>query len=1131
MIVTFYSYKGGTGRTMALANIAVLLARAGNKVLAIDFDLEAPGLWRFFEDFDPGLSRRRGLLDMLMAQTRNTSGQSVDWRDYIVPVNVEGGSFSLMTSGRFDIGYAARVLGFNWQKFFRFNDGGSFIEQLRSEWAKEYDFTLIDSRTGITDTGGVCTIALPDLIVPVFVANNQNIEGVLEVLRRAQVGRQSLAYDRSPALILPVLSRFDTRTEYESADEWLNLLAEKLGEFYKDWLPVSIPVRRVLERTKLPYVAYFSFGEKLAVMRQGISDPESLGYALNSITRLIDSHLTAAAAVTDGATPTTPARPVPQIIGGVPPQNPNFVGRQEILQEIRRSLHKRDSVAVLHTLQGISGVGKSQLVAEYARRFQADYDLIWWIPSYNDPALRRSLVALARRLGLPESADMTNTVETVVEALRVGQPTPNWLLIYDGAAEPGELRAYLPDGPGHVLITSRSQSWVAESAAIQVGVFSPAESVTFLRRRWAGITKEDAQAIADELGHLPLALEQAVAVHMETGMPQAEYLRLLRENPGQILAEGETSTSSVARTWQLAFEQLRSHSPNAVLLLELCSFLGSDLIAVPMLARGRGAPVPSQLADTLRDDIKMRQAIRDLGRYGLAQIDVSNDSIRIHRLVRALVRERLAGDRHAEAVRNAHELLALANPGAPDNDLTWSQHAQITPHVIPSGVILSDDPHVRRIVLDQIRYLFVVGDYAQSELLAARAVTTWVDSLEPDDEMTLVACFHLGNALRALGEDERARDINRETFRRMQLVLGPDHEYTLRMANSLGADLRLVGDFRQALEIDEQNLGRYRGALGDDDPAVLRSANNLAVDYRLLGDYEKAQAIDEDTLRRREVILGDYNPEVLSSVSSISRDFYGLGEYEIALKIVKDGLLKYESLMPSHTFVAIAKQNVAILMRKTGRYSEALELAEENLEFSRSRLGPRHVICLSAMMTLGNTLRAYGDVARARTTAEEALDLYRAQFSGEHPFTLACANNLAIVYRVLGRMSDARALDTTTLDTLVRTLGEDHRYTVCSFANMVNNLALAGEYAEARDMSTEALERSRRVRSADHPDTLACAANLALDLDATGAEAASAELRENTLEQLRRRLGAEHPVTVSVERGRRMEFDIEPPPT
>ena len=305
MIVTFYSYKGGTGRTMALANVAILLAREGKRVLAVDFDLEAPGIWRFFEDLEPDLHRRNGLLDML---TAHSAGQTVDWREYVSIVEFGAGVISVMTSGLLDADYPARVLDFNWRDFFTQSDGGAFMEKLRAEWSREFDFVLIDSRTGITDTGGVCTIALPDLIAPVFVPNHQSVEGILDVLRRAQEGRKNLAYDRPPALVLPVLSRFDSRTEYESANEWLDLLAEKLGHLYADWLPKNIGPRKILERSKLPYVAYFSFGEKLPALQDSLSDPESLGYALSIIARLIGSHLADAEAVASGSITSMPLR-------------------------------------------------------------------------------------------------------------------------------------------------------------------------------------------------------------------------------------------------------------------------------------------------------------------------------------------------------------------------------------------------------------------------------------------------------------------------------------------------------------------------------------------------------------------------------------------------------------------------------------------------------------------------------------------------------------------------------------------------------------------------------------------------------------------------------------------------------
>jgi len=303
VIVTFYSYKGGTGRTMAAANIACLLARAGRRVLLVDFDLEAPGVWRYFEEFQRGLDRRPGLIELLAEQAAPSMGydgypsyqsyrrESPDWRRYLTPVRIGTATVTLLTSGEQTDAYPARVLGFDWADFFAIQEGGAFFERLREEWNREFDFVLIDSRTGITDTGGICTIALPDLIVPVFTANWQNLEGIADMLGRAQRGRQELGYDRPPALVLPVLSRFESRTELESANEWLSRAASMLGECYADWLPKDIDPRLVLERTKLPHVAYFGFGERLAVQLQGTSDPESLGYAYNTVARLIDSRL------------------------------------------------------------------------------------------------------------------------------------------------------------------------------------------------------------------------------------------------------------------------------------------------------------------------------------------------------------------------------------------------------------------------------------------------------------------------------------------------------------------------------------------------------------------------------------------------------------------------------------------------------------------------------------------------------------------------------------------------------------------------------------------------------------------------------------------------------------------------
>ncbi len=286
-IVTFYSYKGGVGRTMAVANVAVSLARQGMRVLAVDWDLEAPGLHRYFADSKQERHSEGGLLECLTDNINDVTSSST-WRKYIATVTVERGTtLSALMAGRFDAGYESRVLKFNWSEFFQRRSGGTALEALRKQWINDFDVTLIDSRTGISDSGGICTVQMPDILVPVFTANRQSLDGAKQIALRAQKARQSLAYDRSHLLIFPLPSRFDSRTEFRESQHWLKVFAEELADFYGDWVPKAVTPLQVLERTKLPYVAYFSFGEKLPVVLEGTTDPESLGFAYETVATLI----------------------------------------------------------------------------------------------------------------------------------------------------------------------------------------------------------------------------------------------------------------------------------------------------------------------------------------------------------------------------------------------------------------------------------------------------------------------------------------------------------------------------------------------------------------------------------------------------------------------------------------------------------------------------------------------------------------------------------------------------------------------------------------------------------------------------------------------------------------------------
>ncbi len=198
-ILTFYSYKGGTGRSMLMANVAWLLASQGKSVLAIDWDLEAPGLHRYFYPFleDKELAWSDGVINFVedykaRAMTPPAEGETLasDWyvqhadiRNYAVSLNwdFKGGRLDFVPAGKQDATYSELVASFNWEDFYKRLGGARFLDAAVALMRRNYDYVLIDSRTGVSDTSGICTVKMPDALVVMFTLNYQSINGAAAV--------------------------------------------------------------------------------------------------------------------------------------------------------------------------------------------------------------------------------------------------------------------------------------------------------------------------------------------------------------------------------------------------------------------------------------------------------------------------------------------------------------------------------------------------------------------------------------------------------------------------------------------------------------------------------------------------------------------------------------------------------------------------------------------------------------------------------------------------------------------------------------------------------------------------------------------------------------------------------------
>jgi len=825
---------------------------------------------------------------------------------------------------------------------------------------------------------------------------------------------------------------------------------------------------------------------------------------------------------------------LPRVFHGVPRQNPSFTGRKKQLEELRRDLSHEVTALLPSALHGLGGVGKTQLAIEFAHRFAADYELVWWIKAAELALVRASLVELADVLGVTPGGDAEATVRAVLDALQHGRPYKRWLLVFDNADDPDELQQYLPELCGHVIVTSRNRKWISAAKTIQVDVFSRQESIDLIRLREPKISTQAAERLAERLGDLPLVIEQAAAWQSTTGMSADSYLELFEKAHERLLKENlpPDYPNSVAVTWRVGFGQLMAVSPAAAQLLQLSAFFGPQPISIHILApRQLVAGMPTELATTMQDTFLLHTAIRDIGHYALASADSVDESLQVHPLVQLVLRDQIPPEEQEHQRALVHQLLAIANPGDPDDRENWPRLGEVNQHIVRSvGMIEGSGDSVRQVIIDQIRYLYVRGDYESSRSLGETALLVWWDMYGADDALTLMACRQLGNSWRALGLTDVARAYNKDTLDRMRRVLGSDDERTLELANSYGADLRIHGDLTEARELDEDNLERHKRVLGPDKRATLRSENNLAVDLRLGGHFRDALAIDEDIYQRRRSTLGAADQETLFSRCMVARDLRGCGQYREALDLYDRVLGQFRDLLgDDHQDVLNARLSYGVTLQRAGQYARARAEIEAVLADVRRRFGPEHPGSVAAMTILAGPLRQLGDIGGARRLAEQALALARRVHGTHHVFTLVYANNLAIALRAAGQVAAARRLDEETFHDLTDSLGADHVFTLSSAANYAHSLYLFGTFASAKEISRDTLERSIRVRGEDNPLTQLCACNLSIDLRVTDEAAEADELSQQAVERLSVLLSPDNPETAAAAAGQRHNFDIEPP--
>ncbi|TGA97420.1 tetratricopeptide repeat protein, partial [Streptomyces sp. MZ04] len=593
-------------------------------------------------------------------------------------------------------------------------------------------------------------------------------------------------------------------------------------------------------------------------------------------------------------------------------------------------------------LHGLGGVGKTTLAWHYAHDHLGSYRLVWWIRSDTPELIDAGLAALAARLR--GDAAPLPTAQAVTWAIGWLQAHPGWLLVFDNVEKPEDVRGIagqLRDA-GRQLITSRcKEGWTG--APIALPVLDAEASLDLLARLTDGGDEDEAaRALAEDLGHLPLALEQAGAFIAQTSLTVDEYRGMLRAHPEHATdaaPPGSDPARTMARIWRITLDVLHERDPRAVDILRIAAWY-----APTGIPRDLFAPLAENPVDRAG-------LLALLANYNMITLD--RTSLGVHRLVQMVARTPSEADPH-----RPQSLITAAR----DRAAAWMRHA-LPPDPVanvegwPTWRILL--PHAEALLtawspaedtVDTSWVLNAVATYLEGQGEVRKAAEYFHRALEADTRVlgadhpdTLMSRNNLAGAYESAGDVGRAIALFEQVLVDSVRVLGADHRDTLTSRNNLAYAYESAGDVGRAIALYEQTLADRVGVLGVDHPSTLRSRNNLAYAYESAGDVGRAIALYEQTLADRVRVLGVDHPSTLTSRNNLAGAYESAGDVGRAIALYEQTLAdRVRVLGVDHPDTLRSRNNLAGAYESAGDVGRALALYEQTLADSVRVLGQDH---------------------------------------------------------------------------------------------------------------------------------------------------------------------------------------------
>jgi tetratricopeptide (TPR) repeat protein len=744
--------------------------------------------------------------------------------------------------------------------------------------------------------------------------------------------------------------------------------------------------------------------------------------------------------------------------------NPYFVGRERLLLAIHERLHPAPTVALTHApafvVAGIGGVGKTMLAREYAERFWRLYRQTLWVSAAQTSSLMVEFARLALEMGLltEPTADVGADAALALRALAADTPR---LLIIDNAEDEEAVQAWVPQTGGcRTIITSRFTSWSPAFECVPVHVLEREPARALLLGRGGLQDSPDnlhaADRLADILGYLPLALEQAAAFIRETRVSLERYLTLQEQSRQELLARkalgGTQYPDSVATTWLLTMGKL---TPTAQAILRLSAFLASEGVPRDLLD-GSEELMSLAAAEFATDEELLASLVLTVapGEPGgepdmsfdllpaEAEPDTTEAEIELGETTFGLLAE--AELDVTEAETESDETTCGLPPEA--EELITIEAEPLTPLALALGLgelgrysmielgettfdihrlvqaVERDrlDPTIRHrwvsvavAVLSQAFPDVEFGNWPRCAQLAPHAVAC-ARHIQQEGIESGTAAWLLnaaGNYLAARADYAGAEPLYRQAMEVSRKALGEESPGHADSLNNLALLYQARGNYAAAEPLNRQALEIWRRTVGEGDPRFATGLGNLGALYLAQGNLAPAERLLEQALEIDRKAAGEARPSFAASLTNLAQVYQAQGNYAAAEPLYRQALeIQRQALGDEHPDFATGLNNLAALYHAQGAYASAEPLYRQALEIDRQALGDDHPDFAGDLHNLAMLYAATADYVAAEPLFRQALDIRWRSLGSRHPHTRSTMRNLAAVCEALSKNEEAAAL-------------------------------------------------------------------------------------------------------------------------